>query len=75
METLSTLKVHPNLENNNRTVKFIAKFLEVCKNVNVYTPYADIRFQDLSRAAICNPNDQNLQNLFNFDTFKKNVEN
>ena len=45
VETLSVLKVHPNLENNNRTVKFTAKFLEVWKNINVYTPTVAIKWR------------------------------
>ena len=39
-ETLSALKVHPDLENNDGTVKLTAKFIEFWKIVDVHIPFA-----------------------------------
>ena len=48
-ETLSTFKVNHDLENNDATVKCIAKFIEFWKTVNIHTAYADIHWRDLKR--------------------------
>ena len=70
-ETLSTFKVHPDLENNDATAKCIAKFIEFWKTVNIHTAYANIRWRDLKRAVTRNPNDKNLQNLLTWVIFLK----
>ena len=41
-ETPSALKVYPDVKNNDQTVRFLVKFIEFWKIVNVRTPYADI---------------------------------
>ena len=59
-ETLSALKVHPDSENNDGTVKFIAKFIEFGKIMNAADPCADICLRNLNRAVIHTSNDENL---------------
>ena len=74
-ETLSTFKVHPDLENNDATVKCIAKFIEFWKTVNIHTAYADIHWRDLKRTVIRNPNDNNLQKPIDMSNFAKEMTN
>ena len=54
--------MHRDLDNNDRTVKFIAKFIRFWKILNVHTPFADIRLSDLNRAVIRTLNDENCNN-------------
>ena len=72
-ETLPALKVNPDLEVNDGTVKFIAIFIEFWKIINVYIPYANIRLRDLNRAIIRTPNDEKLEKVMDMSNFVKEV--
>ena len=74
-ETFSILIVHPDLENNDETVKSIAKFIEFWKTVNVHTPYADIRLRDLIRPVIRTSNNKNLRKPIDMSNFAKEIAN
>ena len=45
-ESLSALKSHPDLHENEGTIIFISKVVEFWKICNVYSPYADICLKD-----------------------------
>jgi hypothetical protein len=62
-ETLSALKTHPELKNNDGTIYFLSRFIEFWKIVSVHGPYADIRMRDPNRAVIRSPVDDNLVKL------------
>ena len=72
-EKLSALKVHFDLETNDWTVKYFAKFIEFWEIVSVHTIYADTHTQDLARTLIRTPNDKNLQKLIDMSNFDKYV--
>ena len=76
--------MHRDLDNNDRTVKFIAKFIGFWKILNVHTPFADIRLSDLNRAVIRTLNDENCNNnnkkkikkkLIDMSNFAKEIAN
>ena len=76
--------MHRDLDNNDRTVKFIAKFIRFWKILNVHTPFADIRLSDLNRAVIRTLNDENCNNnnkkkikkkLIDMSNFAKEIAN
>ena len=48
---LSALKVYPDVENINGTVKFTAKFIEFWKNVNVHTPISRYSFERFEQSS------------------------
>ena len=62
-ETLSALRVHPELKNNEGTIEFLSFFIDFWKIVNVHSPYSNIRMRDPDRAAITSPNDESLNKL------------
>ena len=68
-QTLSALKVYPDLQNVDGTVLFLSKFIEFWKIVNVHGPYTDVRLIDPNRAVIRSIDDANLQKLIAISEF------
>ena len=62
-ETVSALKVYPDEEINDQTVRFIVTIIEFWKIVNAHNLYANIVLLYLNRVAIRTLNDKNFQKL------------
>ena len=74
VETLTALKIHPEIQDSGGTVDFIEKIVDFFKILNVKSQFEDVKTKDLKRAVFDNPNDQRLDFLLDIASmFEKMV--
>ena len=74
VETLTALKIHPEMQDSGGTVDFIENIVDIFKFLTVKSQFEDVKTKDLKRAVLDNPNDQRLEFLFDIASmFEKMV--